>query len=114
MTTAPERSLPFTGFLAGPRELLEPLRNTEEFRRYAAQNELQLIHGPMLGSLIETSFRFWVRTVGEVPVRVLWVAWETKRTPGESVAFPILRAPHGSMNYAFEIWPEQRVARRFC
>ena len=71
MTTALERGLPFTRFLAGPRGLLDPLRNTEEFRRFAAQSELQLIHGPMLGSMTETSVRFWVRTVDEVSVRVL-------------------------------------------
>ena len=71
MTRAIERGLPFTRFLAGPRELLKPLRNTEEFRRYAAKSKLQLIHGPMLGSLTETSAKFWVRTVDEVPVQVL-------------------------------------------
>ena len=71
MLTALEGGLPWTRFLAGPRELLEPLRNTEEFRRYAAQSGLQLIHGPMLGSMTDTSVRVWVRTVDEVPVRVL-------------------------------------------
>lgn len=71
MTTALEKGLPWTRFLAGPRGLLEPLRNTEEFRRYAAQSDLQLIHGPMLGSMTDTRVRFWVRTVDEVPVRVL-------------------------------------------
>lgn len=84
MTTALERGLPFTRFLAGPRELLEPLRNTEEFRRYAAQNRLQLIHGPMLGSLTETSARFWVRTVDEVPVRVLASQSKDLSNPVES------------------------------
>ncbi len=62
------RGLPFTRFLAGPRELLEPLRETEEFRRLAAGHGL--VHGPLLGSLTATSARFWVRTIAETPVQV--------------------------------------------
>jgi alkaline phosphatase D len=63
--------LPFERFLAGPRDLLEPLTKTAEFRRLASQRKIQLLHGPMLGCLTDRSARFWVRTAGEVPVRVL-------------------------------------------
>jgi alkaline phosphatase D len=71
MTRAVEAGLPFERFLAGPREILKPLRETEEFRRYAARYKIQLIHGPMLGCLTDTSVKFWVRTVDEVPVQVV-------------------------------------------
>jgi alkaline phosphatase D len=71
MTRAVEGGLPFGRFLAGPREMLKPLRDTEEFRGYAARYKAQLIHGPMLGCLTDTSAKFWVRTVGEVPVQVV-------------------------------------------
>ena len=71
MTRAVEGGMPFARFLAGPREMLKPLRDTDEFRRYAARYKVQLIHGPMLGCLTDTSAKFWVRTVDEVPVQVL-------------------------------------------
>ena len=71
MTRAVKGGMPFSRFLAGPRETLKPLRDTDEFRRYAEQYKIQLIHGPMLGCLTDTSAKFWVRTVDEVPVQVL-------------------------------------------
>ncbi|MHC4754452.1 MAG: alkaline phosphatase D family protein [Planctomycetota bacterium] len=71
MTRAVEGGMPFTRFLAGPRDMLKPLRKTKEFRQYAAQYNIQLIHGPMIGSLTDTSAKFWVRTVDEVPVQVV-------------------------------------------
>ncbi|MHC4426807.1 MAG: alkaline phosphatase D family protein [Planctomycetota bacterium] len=71
MSRAVEGGLPFARFLAGPREMLKPLRETDEFRRYAARYRIQLIHGPMLGCLTDTSAKFWIRTVDEVPVQVV-------------------------------------------
>ena len=71
MTRAVEGGMPFARFLAGPREMLKPLRETDEFRRYAARYKVQLIHGPMLGCLTDTSAKFWVRTVDEVPIQVV-------------------------------------------
>jgi len=71
MTRAVEGGMPFGRFMAGPREMLKPLRDTNEFRRYADRYRIQLIHGPMLGCLTDTSAKFWVRTVDEVLVQVL-------------------------------------------
>ena len=71
MKKAVEAGLTFERFLAGPRQILKPLRQTDEFRRYAALYNIQLIHGPLLGCLTDTSAKFWVRTVDEVPVQVL-------------------------------------------
>jgi alkaline phosphatase D len=71
MTRAVEGGMPFARFLAGPREMLKQLRETDEFRRHADRYKVQLIHGPMLGCLTDTSAKFWVRTVDEVPVHVL-------------------------------------------
>jgi len=71
MTRAVEGGLPFARFLAGPREMLKPLRDTDEFRRHAARYTVQLIHGPMLGCLTDTSAKFWVRTVDEVTVQIV-------------------------------------------
>ena len=71
MGRAVEGGMPFARFLAGPREMLKPLRDADEFRRYADRYKIQLIHGPMLGCLTDTSAKFWVRTVDEVPVQVV-------------------------------------------
>jgi alkaline phosphatase D len=63
MKKAVDAGLPFARFLAGPRQILKPLRETNEFRRYTARHKVRLIHGPMLGCLTDTSAKFWVRTV---------------------------------------------------
>jgi len=71
MKKAVEAGLPFERFLAGPRQIFKPLRDTDQFRRLAARYRVQLIHGPLLGCLTDTSAKFWVRTVDEVPVQVV-------------------------------------------
>ncbi|MHC4665556.1 MAG: hypothetical protein ACYS9T_06305 [Planctomycetota bacterium] len=55
MKKAVEAGLPFAQFLAGPSQILEPLRDPGQFRRYAAWYKVQLTHGPMLGCLTDTS-----------------------------------------------------------
>ena len=63
--------LPFERFLAGPRDLLQPLSDFQPFRREAARRELRLLHGPMLGSVTARGAKFWVRTVQEAEVQVV-------------------------------------------
>jgi alkaline phosphatase D len=63
--------LPFARFLAGPRELLQPLTQTPEFRRLASEHAIPLIHGPMLGCVTDRGAKVWVRTVDEVPICVV-------------------------------------------
>jgi alkaline phosphatase D len=84
MSRAVDGGLSFGRFLAGPREMLKPLRNTDEFRPYAARHMVQLIHGPMLGCLTDTSAKFWVRTVDEVPVQVVVIASKGMSPPIKS------------------------------
>ena len=62
--------LPFERYLAGPRELLCSLTETDAFRETASRYDIQLIHGPLLGCVTDTSARFWVRTVSESSVQV--------------------------------------------
>lgn len=71
MTQAIERGLPFERFLAGPRGLLKPLTESNEFKKLAAEKNIQLLHGPMLGCVTDTSARFWVRTADETPVQII-------------------------------------------
>lgn len=70
MRRALDLGLPPERFLAGPRELLAELRETEEFERLVARRCGPMVHGPLLGSVTSSSARFWVRTVQEADVRV--------------------------------------------
>ena len=71
MNRALASGLPFERFLAGPRELLLPLMSSDEFRKCAEERSVEMLHGPMLGTVTATSARFWVRTVMETEVKVL-------------------------------------------
>ena len=65
-----KHGLPFGRFLAGPRNLTEPLYKIPAFQELVKQQKVQLIHGPVVGSVTDTSARIWVRTASEVPVEV--------------------------------------------
>ncbi len=66
-----EKGLPFSRFLAGPRDILKPLTKSDEFKKLAAQQEIRLIHGPLLGRMTDQSAGFWVRTGDESTVRIV-------------------------------------------
>lgn len=68
---AEEAGLPFERFLAGPRDLLQPLSDYEPFRREAARRDIRLLHGPMLGSVTARGAKLWVRTAQEAEVQVV-------------------------------------------
>lgn len=63
--------LPTERLVVGPREVLKPLYDHAPFKEWIASKPLQPIHGPMLGSVTDTSARFWVRTAEEAEVTVL-------------------------------------------
>jgi len=63
--------LPFARFLAGPRDVLKPLTDSREFKSYAANFPMELLHGPMLGNVTFETASFWVRTLHEVPVQIV-------------------------------------------
>jgi len=62
--------LPIGRFHAGPRNLLAPLTETKAFRDFAAEHPVDLIHGPVLGAMTDTSVKVWVRTAAETTVQV--------------------------------------------
>ena len=70
MKKSVEGGLPFERYLAGPRDMFEPLYRQAAFRAYARSKNVQLLHGPVLGSVTDARARFWVRTADEVPVTV--------------------------------------------
>jgi alkaline phosphatase D len=63
-----DAGLPPGRFLAGPRDLLNPLADSDLYLRLAKDNPL--VHGPMVGSVTHQSAQFWVRTQGEMDVNV--------------------------------------------
>ncbi len=65
-----ELGLPAERFLAGPRELTEPLTGHEPFREYIERRYCEPLHGPMVGCVTDHGARFWVRTATETTVRV--------------------------------------------
>ncbi len=70
---AVDGGLSFGRFLAGPRDLLQPLTESADFQELSKAYPLVgLLHGPMLGTVTDTSARFWVRTPDEAPIQV-WV-----------------------------------------
>jgi hypothetical protein len=68
---AVDEGLPFERFLTGPRDLLEPLTNSSEFKALAEKYSIELLHGPMPGCLTDKSAKFWVRMAHEVAVEVI-------------------------------------------
>ncbi|MGB2861766.1 MAG: hypothetical protein WBC05_00445, partial [Sedimentisphaerales bacterium] len=68
---AVDEGLPFARFLAGPRDLLKPLTSSPQFKVLAEKYAVELLHGPMLGCVTESSAKFWVRTANEVTVEVV-------------------------------------------
>jgi alkaline phosphatase D len=72
---AVDAGLPFGRFLAGPRDLLKPLTDSAEFKqlakKHSAAHVAELLHGPMLGSVTDSTAKFWVRTANEVAVQVV-------------------------------------------
>jgi len=67
---AVEGGLPIDRFIAGPRNLLAPLVASDAFQAYAKGKVSPLVHGPMVGSVTDTSARFWVRTADEADIRI--------------------------------------------
>lgn len=57
--------LPFERLMGGPRELLAPLRQTESWKTWWKEfngEQIQILHGPMVGSVTDRSASIWVRT----------------------------------------------------
>lgn len=68
---AVDKGLPFGRFLAGPRELMRPLHQSEAFQEYSKNFNIPVVHGPMLGRVTTTAASFWVRTSTEIEIQVL-------------------------------------------
>ena len=64
--TSLEKGLPFDRLIAGPRDVLASLYETEEFKVWRQEYKPgALIHGPMVGSVTDSQASFWIRTAKE-------------------------------------------------
>lgn len=71
MQLALDNGLPFDRFIAGPRDFLDNLYKTKEFKALEKKHNIELVHGPMLGNITQTGANIWVRTARESKVAVL-------------------------------------------
>jgi len=71
MNVALENGLPFTRFLAGPRELFQPLYSTKEFQKLKSEKNFKIVHGPMKGAVTSSSAKIWLRTVDESNIEII-------------------------------------------
>jgi len=82
---AVDAGLPLGRFLAGPRDLLKPLTDSAEFKNLAKKHAVELLHGPMLGCVTDSSAKFWLRTANEALVQVFVSTSEKMDPPIKSV-----------------------------
>jgi alkaline phosphatase D len=90
VSRALDAGVPFERFLAGPRDLLAPLISSEGFQHLAKARAAQLLHGPLLGDVTDSSARFWARTRDEVAVEAhVWCTAD--REDAVTIASPSMR-----------------------
>jgi len=63
--------LPFARYLVGPRDILKPLTDSDQFKSLASSYDMQILHGPMVGKVTDHSASFWVRTLNEDKIQVI-------------------------------------------
>lgn len=85
MQSAVDAGLPVERYLAGPRDLLRPLRQLPSFRKLVAGRTLGLLHGPMLGCVTENSAQIWVRTENETTVEIKAYVCDDQGQAGSTV-----------------------------
>lgn len=62
--------LPMERFIAGPKELLKPLIQSQAFQAYKEDKYSKLLHGPLPGNFTDRSVNIWLRTEGELQVEI--------------------------------------------
>lgn len=78
MKKAIELKLPPGRIIAGPRDLMHPLVETDFYKELAESLKHEIIHGPMIGSLTTQGASVWLRTAGEAKVKVVAIPAASK------------------------------------
>ncbi|MCB9207348.1 MAG: alkaline phosphatase family protein [Ignavibacteriales bacterium] len=76
-----DKGFPIERFLVGPRELLEPLYNNVEFQAIVNKQNLNILHGPLLGSVTDSSVKIWFRTLKESTIKLELFDKDSKKNP---------------------------------
>jgi alkaline phosphatase D len=63
--------MPPERFIAGPKDFFHPLHNTRKYKRWLRKQKISLVHGPMLGTVSDTSAIFWARTAKESSLKFI-------------------------------------------
>ena len=71
MKQAIAEGLPEGRLIAGPREVMKPLADTDLLKRLKKKYETRVVHGPLVGNVTDDSASFWVRTTTECDVEVV-------------------------------------------
>jgi len=71
----------FSRFLSGPRNLLKPLYESNKFKSYYRKHPVELLEGPMVGSVTGSSAKFWVRTAHQIPVTIYIYSERSSKNP---------------------------------
>ena len=80
-----DAGLPFARFVVGPKDVMAPLLETDEFTSLAAEHkDLKLLHGPMVGAVTDNSASIWVRTAKEAEVQIVIDERTTKKVKATS------------------------------
>lgn len=66
-----DAGLPPGRLVAGPRQLMQPLRDSSLLQKLFTVYRDQPVHGPLLGNVTDSQAAFWVRTALETDVRVM-------------------------------------------
>ena len=61
--------LPEGRLIAGPRDVMKPLAETDLLKRLFQEHRHGLVHGPLVGNVSGSAASFWVRTAGECEVK---------------------------------------------
>lgn len=70
LTLAVEAGLPDDRLVAGPREMMKPMADTSLLKEVMTKYAVRPVHGPLVGSVTDSSASFWVRTAGATPFTV--------------------------------------------
>jgi alkaline phosphatase D len=62
--------LPDNRIIAGPREMMKPVAGTELYQSLAEKYSRNLVQGPLVGNVSDSTASFWVRTAAESKVEV--------------------------------------------
>ncbi len=70
MNKALKLGLPAGRLIAGPREVLKPLAETDLMKALIKEHSNRLVHGPLVGNVSGSTASFWVRTATRTSVQV--------------------------------------------